>query len=85
MENQLTQATPVKEELSFEQTRSDTKTSRTNKKGDYNLFHCGDPNHRVYKSSKLYEKDTSKLVATKEKGGRVNIQVFEVVEDNKYS
>ena len=41
---QVMQDTPVKEEVAFSQTRSNTKTNKTNNKVEYNCFHCGDPN-----------------------------------------
>ena len=80
---QLTRATIMKEEVVFAQTRRDTNTSKTRKKGESKCFHCDDPNNWAYECPQLSEKKRFKLSATKERGGHVHTQVSEVVEDEK--
>ena len=62
-----------------------TNLVNTNKKGRSDYFYCGDPNHWYYKCSQLFEKERYKLSATKDKGGLIQKQVSEVVDDNKDS
>ena len=78
---QLTQATPVKEEVAFSYTSSNANTIKTHKNGGYNCFHCIDPNIWANECPKLSEKEKAELIATKENGGRIHKQVSEVAED----
>ena len=80
----LTRSTPLKEEFAFVQTSRYTKTIRTKKKGEYDCFHCGKSNHYAYECPQLSERERDELSAIKEKCGRVNTQVGEVVKDNRY-
>ena len=47
---------PVKEEVYFSHTNINTKTIKTNNKGEYESFHCSDPNHWTHKCLKMSEK-----------------------------
>ena len=73
------------EELESTQTSSEKKTSKTNKKGGSDYFHCGDQHHRACKCPHLSDTERAKLNTTKKKCGRVNTQVSEVVYDNEQS
>ena len=77
------QDTPVKEEVSFTQTSSDTNTSNNNKKGESDFFHFGGPNHWDYEYPQMSDKKISELGATKEKCGSLPTQDSEVFKDNK--
>ena len=81
---QTMRAAPEKEGVVFKQTSSDTKTSKTNKKGESDCFHCGKQNHWTYEFPQLSEKERDELNETKEKGGYIHTQVSEVVKDNIY-
>ena len=81
----ITWDTPVKEESAFAQTSINTKKRKINKKGESECFHYGDPNHWAYEYPQLSEKERDEIITTKEKGGRIQTKVSEVVEDNRDS
>ena len=75
--------TPVKEEVAFTQTSSDTNTSNTNNNEEYDCFHFCGPNHWAFEYPQRSDKKSSELSATKEKCGSFPTQNSEVVKDNK--